>query len=264
LRKLEESKHPYSLNSLDLAPDNILPPTKEDNSAIQPIPTRSCTISEHMPTFQCSAILFDLDGVLMDSTPSVTRQWSLWARENSIDPQKAVDIAHGRRTIESVRLLAPHLDAEAETKKIEQSEANDNEGVVVMPGAIELLKSLPAAQWCVVTSGTRLIASARLRVGNLPLPTVLISADDVSNGKPNPEPYLKGASLLKMRPSECLVIEDAPAGIVSAHAAGMKVIALLTTYPASALQAADAIARALADLKVNIGNQGMTVTARSA
>jgi sugar-phosphatase len=213
-----------------------------------------------MPTFRCSAILFDLDGVLVDSTPSVSRQWSLWARENNIDPDKAVQSVHGRPTIEGVRLLPPHLDAEAEAKKIEQSEMDDNEGVVVMPGAAKLLESLPTTRWCVVTSGTRRLAFSRLKVGNLPVPEVLISADDVVNGKPDPEPYLKGASLLKMRPEECLVIEDAPAGIAAAHAAGMKVVALTTTYPAFALQEADAIVPAIVDVSVSISDEGLTVS----
>ncbi len=212
-----------------------------------------------MPTFKCSAILFDLDGVLVDSTPSVSRQWSLWARENHIDPKRAVEIAHGRRTIESVRLLAPHLDAEAETKKIENREVADNEGVVVMRGAAKLLESLPAGLWCVVTSGTRRLAAARLKVGDLPVPKVLISADDVVNGKPDPEPYLKGAEQLKMSPAKCLVIEDAPAGIAAAHAAGMKVIALTTTYPASSLQEADAVVPALKDVTVSVSDDGLTV-----
>lgn len=212
-----------------------------------------------MPTFKCSAILFDLDGVLVDSTPSVSRQWSLWARENHIDPKKAVEIAHGRRTIESVRLLAPHLDAEAETKKIEQREVDDNEGVIVMRGADKLLESIPPARWGVVTSGTRRLAASRLKVGNLPVPKVLISADDVVNGKPNPEPYLKGAERLKIKPAECLVIEDAPAGIASAHAAGMNVIALTTTYEATALKEADAIVPALKDVTVSITDGGLTV-----
>jgi sugar-phosphatase len=212
-----------------------------------------------MPTFRCSAILFDLDGVLMDSTPSVSRQWSLWAREHNIDPEKAIEIIHGRPTIEGVRLLAPHLDVEAEAKKIEQCEVEDEEGVVVMPGAAELLKLLPPERWCVVTSGTRRLAMSRLRAGNLPIPEVLISADDVVNGKPNPEPYLKGAALLKMNPAECMVIEDAPAGIAAAHAAGMKVVGLMTTYLAAALQEADAIVPALADVSVDISNDGLTV-----
>jgi len=211
-----------------------------------------------MPTFKCSAILFDLDGVLMDSTPSVSRQWSLWARENNIDPQK-VELVHGRPTIEGVRLVAPHLDVEAEAQKIEQREMDDKEGVVVMPGAAELLRLLPPERWCVVTSGTHRLAMSRLKAGNLPVPEALISADDVVNGKPNPEPYLKGATLLKMKPAECLVIEDAPAGIDAAHAAGMRVVALATTYAASALQKADAIARALADVSVDISNDGLIV-----
>jgi len=184
----------------------------------------------------------------------------LWARENNIDPKKAVDIAHGRRTIESVRLLAPHLDAEVETKKIENREVADNEGVIVMRGAAKLLESLPPARWCVVTSGTLRLATSRLNVGNLPIPKVLISADDVVNGKPNPEPYLKGAKALNMDPAECLVIEDAPAGISAAHAAGMKVIALTTTYPASALQQADAIIPALADITARVSDGDLTVT----
>jgi mannitol-1-/sugar-/sorbitol-6-phosphatase len=212
-----------------------------------------------MPTFKCSAILFDLDGVLMDSTPSVSRQWSLWAKENNIDPEKAVELVHGRPTIEGVRLVAPHLDVEAEAKKIEQREIEDEEGVVVMPGAGKLLKLLPPERWGVVTSGTRRLAMSRLKAGDLPIPEVLISADDVVNGKPNPEPYLKGAVLLKMKPTDCLVIEDAPAGIAAAHAAGMKVVGLMTTFPAHALQEADAIARALADVSVDISNDGLTL-----
>src|SRR5690349_337159 len=126
-----------------------------------------------MQTFSCLAILFDLDGVLMDSTGSVTRQWSLWAREQKIDPQVVVEIAHGVRTIEVVRRLAPHLDAEAEVKRLEKREADDQEGVSVMPGAADLLKSIPQGRWCVVTSGTRYLATARLRLGQLPIPEVL-------------------------------------------------------------------------------------------
>ncbi|MGH9513662.1 MAG: HAD-IA family hydrolase [Terriglobales bacterium] len=213
-----------------------------------------------MPTFNCSAVLFDLDGVLVDSTPSVARQWSLWARENSVDPEKAVEIAHGRRTIESVRLLAPHLNAESETRKIEQREVDDNDGVVAMPGAAKLLESLPPQRWGVVTSGTRRLAASRLKVENLIVPKVLVSADDVVNGKPDPEPYLKGAEFLSMPPGDCLVIEDAPAGIAAAHAAGMKVVALTTTYAASALAGADAVVPALADLRVSFMDSGLLVT----
>jgi mannitol-1-/sugar-/sorbitol-6-phosphatase len=203
-----------------------------------------------MARFLCSAILFDLDGVLVDSTPSVSRQWRRWAEENGIDPDLAVSLTHGVRTIDTVRLVAPHLDAEAETKKIEEREATDTEGVLIMPGAADLLRSLPPERWCIVTSGTRRVASSRLQAGHLPIPRVMVTGSDVVKGKPDPEPYLKGAELLGMNPAECLVVEDAPAGIRAAHAGGMKVIALLTTYPAAELQEADAVVRALADIRV--------------
>jgi sugar-phosphatase len=203
-----------------------------------------------MKTFDCAAILFDLDGVLVDSTGSVTRQWRRWAEEHSLDPQKVLEIAHGVRTIEIVRALAPHLDAEAEVRRIEKREADDQEGVAVMPGAAELLKAIPEDRWCVVTSGTRYLATARLKLANLPTPSVLVSADDVSKGKPDPEPYLMGAKLLGMKPAECLVIEDAPAGIRAAHAGGMKAIGITSTYPASELQEADAVVQKLPQIKV--------------
>ena len=203
-----------------------------------------------MKTFNCAAILFDLDGVLVDSTGSVTRQWRRWAIDNNIDPQKVLEIAHGVRTIEIVRRLAPHLDAEAEALMLEKREAEDQEGVSVMPGAAELLASIPEGRWCVVTSGTRYLATARLKLGNLPIPNVLVSADDVSKGKPDPQPYLMGAKLLGINPTECLVVEDAPAGIRAAHAGGMKAIGITSTYPASGLQEADALIQKLAQITV--------------
>jgi sugar-phosphatase len=203
-----------------------------------------------MRIFSCEAILFDLDGVLVDSTGSVTRQWKRWAQENNIDPQKVVEIAHGVRTIEIVRKLAPHLDAEAEVVRLEKREADDHEGVAVMPGATELIKAIPEGRWCVVTSGTRHLATSRLKLASLPTPQVLVSADDVSKGKPDPEPYLMGAKLLGMKPAECLVIEDAPAGIRAAHAGGMKAIAITSTYPTSALQEADAVVQKLAQIEI--------------
>lgn len=215
-----------------------------------------------MKTFDCTAILFDLDGVLVDSTASVTRQWRMWAEENKIDPRKVVEIAHGVRTIEIVRRLAPHLDAAAEVVRIEKREAEDQEGVAVMPGAAELIGSIPEGRWCVVTSGTRYLATARLKLTNLPMPKLLVAADDVSKGKPDPQPYLMGAVQLGMNPVDCLVIEDAPAGIRAAHAGGMKTIGITSTYPASGLQEADAVVQKLAQIKVgNAGvRQGLIVT----
>src|SRR5438105_13210032 len=119
-----------------------------------------------------------------------------------------------------------------------------------MPGPADLLKSIPEGSWCVVTSGTRYLATSRLRFFHLPIPRVLVAADDVRKGKPDPEPYLRGAELLKVKPAECLVIEGAPAGIRSAHAGGMKAIALSSTYPPAELDEADAVLQNLGQVQV--------------
>ncbi len=171
-----------------------------------------------MTTFRCAAILFDLDGVLVDSTRSVERQWRAWAREQGIDGDAIMRVGHGVRAIEVIRAVAPHLDADAEVRKLEKREAEDRDGVAVMPGAIDMVRSIPEDRWGVVTSGTRHLAQERLRLAGIPDPPVMITSDDVANGKPHPGPYLKCAGLLGAQPAECLVIEDAPAGIRSAHA----------------------------------------------
>jgi sugar-phosphatase len=215
--------------------------------------------NDTMPTFNCTAILFDLDGVLVDSTRSVSRQYRLWAQKANLDPRIVENIPHGVRAIDLVRQLAPHLDAEAEVERLEKMEAEDQEGVVVMPGATELLASIPGNRWCVVTSGTRYLATCRLKHANLPIPRVMVSADDVSKGKPDPEPYLTGARLLGMNSSDCVVIEDAPAGIQAAHAGKMRVIAITSTYPGSALEA-DVVIQRLAQIKVSgQGSPSLTI-----
>jgi len=159
-------------------------------------------------------------------------------------------IAHGVRTVEVIRAVAPHLDADAEVRRLESREAEDQVDVTVMPGAAGLIATIPEGCWAVVTSGTRPLATARLRLGGLPVPRVLVTADDVTNGKPHPEPYLKAAELLGVKPADGLVIEDAPAGIRSAHAGAMKVIALASTYPASKLGKADAVVETLKQIHV--------------
>ena len=212
-----------------------------------------------MPTFSCSAILFDLDGVLCDSTGAVDREWREWARRKGVDEDAVMAIAHGVRTIEVIRRVAPHLDAEVEADAIENDEADDQAGVLVMPGAAELVRSIPRGRWGVVTSGSRLLARARLPFCGLPVPEVLVTSDDVTNGKPDPEPYLKGAAGLGFDPAECLVIEDAPAGIEAARAAGMKVIGITSTYRAEALTQADAVIARLAQVQVPLNGTGKLV-----
>jgi sugar-phosphatase len=211
-----------------------------------------------MPVFDCSAILFDLDGVLVDSTRAVDREWRTWAQQKGVNGDAIMAIAHGVRTIEVIRQVAPHLDAEAEAYAIENREASDNaqEGIIAMPGALELLRTIPEKQCGVVTSGSRLLASARLVHCGLPVPEIMVTADDVSRGKPDPEPYLKGAARLGFAPAECLVIEDAPAGIQSARAGGMKVVGITSTYKADALVHADAVIGKLAQIQVRSNGVG--------
>lgn len=208
-----------------------------------------------MPSFHCSAILFDLDGVLLDSTRVVAAQYTRWALEQGLDPAEVMKAAHGVRTVEVIRRVAPHLDAIAETKKIEDREAAAD-GIVQIPGAVALLNSIPRGRWCVVTSGTRFLAVNRMRKFGIPVPDILVTADDVSHGKPDPEPYRKGAELLQANPAECVVFEDAPAGIRSARAAGMKVISLPSTYPASELNEADVIVSGLTCIKISRDGEG--------
>jgi sugar-phosphatase len=210
-------------------------------------------------TFPCAAILFDLDGVLIDSTRSVARQWRQWAIDQKIEPEKVLAVAHGVRSIEVIRLMAPHLDAAKETLALEKREAADLDGVEVMPGAADLLNSVPAGRWCVVTSGTRHLATSRLRLGNLPIPDVLVTADEVTKGKPHPEPYLKGAQMLGFDPKDCLVIEDAPAGIRAAHAGGMNAIAITSTFPPEELKEADAVITALSQIRVRANGDNSLV-----
>jgi mannitol-1-/sugar-/sorbitol-6-phosphatase len=212
-----------------------------------------------MLAFPCEAILFDLDGVLVDSTPCVTRVWSAWAREHGLDAESVVRIAHGRPTIATVRDVAPHLDAQLETDRIEQREINDTNGLRVLPGAKELLTRLPVERYTIVTSGTRQLATRRLQAVGLRVPPTMITADDITNGKPDPEPYLAGARVLGYKPMKCLVFEDAPSGIRAAKSAGMVAIGVPTTYRPEELEQADAITTSLQAVAVTIVSEGLIV-----
>jgi sugar-phosphatase len=205
-----------------------------------------------MALFVRQAILFDLDGVLVDSTTCAGRIWKVWAQEQGLDPERMVHLAHGRPTIETIRMVAPQLDAMAETSKIEEREVTDVDGLKALPGASELLTNLPADRYAIVTSGSRRLATARLRAAGLPVPARMITADDITHGKPNPEPYLNGARLLGFNPGDCMVFEDAPAGIRAGKAAGMIVIAFPTTFPLVELSEADCIAESLGSVHVEI------------
>src|SRR6266436_1296952 len=193
-----------------------------------------------MTQIRCSALLFDMDGVLIDSTPAVARVWRKWAIAHHFNPQEVVARAHGRPSLTTVREYLPDADHDAENRIVERAEMEDLQGVVPLPGARELLASLPPGRWTIVTSSTRPLAEVRLRAAGLTIPGALVTSSDVSNGKPHPEPYLKAAALLGFPPAECVVVEDVPAGIRAGKAAGARVIALRTTWVPSELRAAGA------------------------
>ncbi|HEV7673779.1 MAG TPA: HAD family hydrolase, partial [Candidatus Angelobacter sp.] len=209
--------------------------------------------------FSAKAILFDMDGVLMDSTPSVERVWRSWALTRGLDPDNVIAQAHGRRSIETIRAVAPQLHAEKENVVVERMEIDDKEGVTALPGAAELIAHLPDDRFAIVTSATRPLAVARLGYAGLPIPRHMVTAEDVVHGKPSPDPFLKGKALLGFPPADCLVFEDTPAGIASARAAGMQTVALQTTYPPEQLQAAQAIILNLADVKAKLREQLLIV-----
>jgi len=188
----------------------------------------------------CRALLFDLDGVLVDSTPAVERVWANWARQRGFNPEDVVRRAHGRPSLTTIRELLPEADHEAENRIVERCEIEDLEGVVAAPCALALLKSLPSAQWTIVTSCTRALAEVRIRAAGLPVPTKFITSTDIQNGKPHPEPYLKGAALLGYAASDCVVVEDAPAGVRAGKAAGARVVGLLPIATGSELANAGA------------------------
>lgn len=193
-----------------------------------------------MTTIQCGGLLFDLDGVLADSTPAVARVWTIFANKHGFDPEETVRRAHGRPSIATIRELLPNADHVAENAVLERMEIEDIEDVVALPGAAELLHALPTDKWTVVTSCTRALALVRLRAAGLPIPAQMVTSNDIVNGKPSPEPYLKGAELLGLAAAECVVVEDAPAGVRSGKAAGARVVALQTTERESLLREAGA------------------------
>lgn len=201
---------------------------------------------------KCTAILFDLDGVLIDSTRCVERHWRHWAQRHSLEAEAILRTAHGVRNIDTMRRIAPHLDLEREAAEFAANEVADTAGVVVVDGARSLLASLEGVPWAVVTSCGAALAQARMQTAGLPLPPLLITGSDVRRGKPDPEPYLVAASRLGAAPSDCVVIEDAPAGMQSGKAAGMRVIGVAFTYQRGELPAGslDLLIDNLAQLKV--------------
>jgi sugar-phosphatase len=217
--------------------------------------------SHTMTEIHCAALLFDMDGVLINSTPAVARVWRRWAIEHGFNPEEVVARAHGRPSLTTVREYLPNVDHEAENREVERREIEDLEGVIPLPGALDLLASLPDDRWTIVTSCTRPLAEVRIRAAGLPLPKKLITSNDITNGKPHPDPYLKGASVLGFPAADCIVLEDVPAGVRSGKAAGARVIAFKTTVQEPVLReaGADWILNNCADIRLLDRASGLTL-----
>jgi sugar-phosphatase len=202
-------------------------------------------------------ILFDMDGVLISSIDAAVRNWRIWAKRYGVPNAEEFVIPHGVRSIDLVKMLRPDIDAQVGQRAIEDMEVEDVADLQVLPGVKALLKSLPPERWAIVTSATRRLLLARLKAAGLPVPERIITGEMVERGKPDPEPYRRGAELLGFRPEECVVVEDAPSGVEAGKAAGCRVLAVLGTHSAAELVRADWVVGSLEELVVAANPDGL-------
>jgi len=212
-------------------------------------------------TLRCKAFLFDMDGVLVDSRAVVERTWRRWAIErHPIDLVKLLHVAHGRKARDTLQIMAPSLATDEEVAWLDATELADVEGLSVLPGARELVSALPRGRWAIVTSCGRDLARLRLSSCGVPEPDVLVVAEEVKRGKPAPDGYRLGAERLGFDPRDCIVFEDAPAGVAAGKAAGAVVIGLTTNYAAKDLREADATIANLGSILVRADHDAFVVT----
>jgi mannitol-1-/sugar-/sorbitol-6-phosphatase len=202
-----------------------------------------------------------MDGILISSLGSVERSWRTWGLARGIDPTTAIHTAHGCRAIETIRKLRPDLNDEAELKYIEDLEIADKEGLAVLPGVLALLAALPAHRWTVVTSATERLARVRMAEGGIPVPERVITADHVTHGKPDPEPYLLGAEILGLPAADCVVFEDSASGTKAGRAAGCTVIGTTFSHSIEELSAAHYLVTDLTGIQVEVlpGEEGIAL-----
>jgi mannitol-1-/sugar-/sorbitol-6-phosphatase len=216
-------------------------------------------------TVDFAGILFDMDGVLVSSIGSVNRSWRKWAEHYGLPHAETFQIEHGTRAVDTITKLKPDLDVAEGLQLIEDLEMDDVADLKVLPGARALLESLPPERWAIVTSATNRLLLGRLAAAQLPVPERFISGDMVVRGKPDPEPYRRGAELIHSAPSECLVVEDAPSGVGAGIAAGCRVLGVLGTHTEAELRAAGAswIVRSLEDVSAKVNAQGLTLSLKT-
>jgi sugar-phosphatase len=211
-------------------------------------------------TIQCKAVLFDLDGVLVDSGTAVERAWREWAALRSLDPNVILADMHGRRGSDTIARVAPHLDTAAEARTLLDIELNCIHLCHPYPNAQTLFHALEGQPHAVVTSGEGPLAAARLQRCDLAIPDVFVTADQLTAGKPDPEGYLLAAERLGITPAACVVIEDSVAGLQAAHRAGMMAVGVATSYPAAALTDADFVVMALDQIAITPRNGALELT----
>jgi len=202
---------------------------------------------------ETKGVLFDMDGVLVSSIGSVVRCWRRWCEMYDVPNANLFEFPHGVRAIDIIKQLRPDIDVEEGLRVIEDMEIEDTEDLKVLPGVKELLESLPQERWAIVTSATKRLLLGRLKVAGLPVPERIISGDMVVKGKPDPEPYRRGAELLGFRAEECIVVEDAPSGVGAGKAAGCRVLGVLGTHTEEELRETDWIVASLEGLRVKVG-----------
>jgi sugar-phosphatase len=212
-----------------------------------------------------SAVLFDMDGVLVNSKAVIERVLQRWAVRRGLDQAAMLHLPHGQKTSDTIRSVAPHLNIAEEVAWLDAEEERDLDGITEVKGAGALLGSLRPSEWALVTSAGRDLAPLRLAAAGLPLPQTMVSGESVKRGKPAPDCYLLGAELLGRKPAECVVLEDAPAGIAAGIAAGMRVIGVATTYDRARLSTlgCTAIVTDLSEISVERNGADMALVLHS-
>jgi sugar-phosphatase len=212
-------------------------------------------------TVEAAGMLFDMDGVLVSSIASANRCWRAWAKHYGVPVKDDFEIPHGVRAEEIAKMLVPDIDVAEGLRRIEDMEIADVDDIVTLPGARDLLESMPLERWAIVTSATDRLLVARLRAAKLPQPERLISANMVTKGKPDPQPYLMGAERLGVDITKCLVFEDAPSGVKAGVTAGARVVGVLGTTPAETLlkEGAKWIVPSLAAVTAVVSVNGLSV-----
>ena len=213
-------------------------------------------------TAEATGLLFDNDGVIVSSIASVNRCWKRWAKHYGVPNADEFEIEHGTRAVDIMVKLVPKINVAEGLRLIEDMELEDVADLEVLPGVRALLTSLPPERWAIVSSATWRLLVGRLKAANLPQPEKIVSGDRVVNGKPHPEPYLRGAEMIHAKPSDCIVIEDAPSGVGAGKAAGCRVLGVLGTHSESELREAgvDWVVRTLEDVRVESTATGLNVT----